>query len=259
MNPADGEAAKLVPTEGQLDERLRVSVEALLHPSPSAIPADDVDGLLLAISHHLDAEASERKKIYNRLLAIQSEMTRPAFRGLTRYLAALCIALAVILAWQSYGDAAKRVIATSAPELGWSPESKQRIASWVQQLGWTKPVESKTAPVTQTAPVTVAAKQPTTTLDPQQVNQIETDIAALRQAVERHLADMRATVERLGAGLDEVNREIGKLEVADEEILQKITPAPPPPRPAAAPARKPTPTAPSRSQGPIPPRPLSHP
>jgi hypothetical protein len=259
MNSTDGEATKLVPTDGQLDERLRVSVEALLHPSPSAIPADDVDGLLLAISHHLDQEASERKKIYNRLLAIQSEIEGLASRRLTRYLAALCIALAVIVAWQSYGDAAKRVIATSAPELGWSPESKQRIASWVQQLGWTKPVESKTAPVTQTAPVTVAAKQPTTTLDPQQVNQIETDIAALRQAVERHLADMRATVERLGAGLDEVNREIGKLEVADEEILQKITPAPPPPRPAAAPARKPTPTAPSRSQGPIPPRPLSHP
>ena len=259
MNPADGEAAKLVPTEGQLDERLRVSVEALLHPSPSAIPADDVDGLLLAISHHLDHEASERKKIYNRLLAIQGEMEGLASRGLTRYLAALCIALAVILAWQSYGDAAKRVIATSAPELGWSPESKQRIASWVQQLGWTKPGESKTAPVTQTAPVTVAAKQPTTAPDPQQIQRIETDIVAVRQAVERHLADMRATVERLGAGLDEVNREIGKLEVADEEILQKITPAPPPPRPAAAPARKPTPTAPLRSQAPIPPRPLPHP
>jgi hypothetical protein len=259
MNPTDGEAAKLVPTDGQLDERLRGSVEALLHPSPSSIPAEDVDGLLLAISHHLDNEASERKKIYNRLLAIQSEMDRPAFRGLTRYLAALCIALAVIVAWQSYGDAAKRVIATSAPELGWSPESKQRIASWVQQLGWTKPVESKAAPITQTAPVTVAAKQSTTAPDPQQVKQIETDIAALRQAVEGHLADMRATVERLAAGLDEVNREIGKLEVADEEILQKISPAPPPPRPTAAPARKPTPTAPSRSHAPIPPRPLSHP
>jgi hypothetical protein len=38
MNPADGEAAKLVPTDGQLDERLRGSVEALLHPSPSSIP-----------------------------------------------------------------------------------------------------------------------------------------------------------------------------------------------------------------------------
>ena len=256
MNSVDGEAAKLVPTEGQLDERLRVSVEALLHPSPSSIPADDVDGLLLAISHHLDNEASERKKIYNRLLAIQSEMAGLAPRGLTRYLAALCIGLAVIVAWLSYGEATKQIIATRAPELGWSPEAKQRIASWVQQFGWTKP---PAVAVTQTAPQTAAAKQATTALDPQQVQRIDTDIAAVRQAVERHLSDMRATVERLAAGLDEVNREIGKLEVADEEILQKITPAPPPPRPAAAPARKPMPTVPSRSQAPIPPRPLSHP
>jgi hypothetical protein len=68
----------------------------------------------------------------------------------------------------------------------------------------------------------------------------------------RDLATMRQTVEQLAAGLDEVNREIGKLEVADEEILQKITPAPPPPRPIAAPARKPTPTAPPTARAPPP-------
>ena len=102
MHPADEEAPKLVPAEGQspgavagshddleeqlhatlkelqrtnhqskpaedlhssvdrLDEQLRVSVEALLHPSPPSIPADEVDDLLLAISHHLDQETSER-------------------------------------------------------------------------------------------------------------------------------------------------------------------------------------------------------
>jgi hypothetical protein len=269
MNPADLEAAKLVRTEGQppgavagshddLDKQLRVSVEALLHPSPSSIPADEVDDLLLAITHHLDNEASERKKIYNRLLAIQSEMEGLASRGFTRYLVALCIGVAVIVAWLSYGEATKQIIATGAPELGWSPEAKQRIASWVQQLGWTKPpaVESKTAPVMQTAPQTVAAKQATTALDPQQIQQIEVEIAAVRQAVERHLADMRATVEQLAASQDEMAREMEKIRSANQEILEKI-PTPPPKRPATA--RKPTPTAPSRSQAPIPPRPLSHP
>jgi hypothetical protein len=159
MNPADVKTAKLVPTEGQppdshddleeqlratlkdlrrtnhqskpaedlrgsndkLDDQLRVSVEALLHPSPPSIPADEVDDLLLAITHHLDNEASERKKIYGRLLAIQNEMGGLASRGFT-HLVALCIGLAVVLGWLSYGDGAK-----------------QRIASWVQQLGWTKP------------------------------------------------------------------------------------------------------------------------
>ena len=51
-----------------------------------------------------------------------------------RYLVAICIGIAGTLAWQSYGEATKQIIATTAPELGWSPEAKQMIASWVQQL-----------------------------------------------------------------------------------------------------------------------------
>jgi hypothetical protein len=148
---------------------------------------EEVDDLLLAISHHLDDEASERKAIRNRLLAIENATERLASRGF-RYMVAVCIGVAAILAWQSYGDAAKQIIATKAPELARSPQTKQMIAGWMQQLGWTKPlvVGSKSAPVTQTAPETVAAKGPATpSLDPQQVKQIEADIAAVRQAVER--------------------------------------------------------------------------
>jgi pyruvate/2-oxoglutarate dehydrogenase complex dihydrolipoamide acyltransferase (E2) component len=278
MNPADGEAAKLAATEGQspgavaasddqfeeqlratlkdvqrtnhqskpveylhgsddkFDEELRVSVDALLHPSPSLKP--ELDDLLSTISHHLDDEASERKRIYNRLLAIQSEMERPAFRGFTRYLVASFIGIAVILAWLSYGEATKQIISTRAPELGWSPEVKQMIAGWLQHLALKPPVvESKTAPVTQTAPEMVAPKAPAApSLNPQQVQQIETDIAAVRQAVERHLADVRETVEQLAASQNQMAREIEKLQAANQEILAKIPT--PPPQPPAAPARK---------------------
>jgi hypothetical protein len=274
MNPADGEAANLIPNQGQspgavagsddqfeeqlratflqrtnhqskpmadlrgaddrLDEQLRVSVEALLHPSPPSIPAEEVDELLLAISRHLDDEASERTVISNRLSAIDNATERLASRGF-RYLVAICFGVAAILA-----DAAKQMIATKAPELAWSAQTKQMIAGWMQQVGWTKPlvVESKPAPVTQTAPETVAAKAPAiTSLDPQQAQQIETDIAAVRQAVERHLADVRATVERLTASQGEMARKIEKLQAANQEILAKLpTPSPQPP---AAPARKP--------------------
>jgi hypothetical protein len=200
-----------------------------------------VDDLLLAISRHIDDEASERKTIRNRLLAIENTMERLASRGF-RYLVAICIGVAAILAWQSYGGAAKQVIATRAPGLGWSPEAKQRIAGWMQQLGWTKPlvVESKPAPVTQTAPETVAAKAPATpSLDPQQVKQIEADIATVRQAVERRLGDVRATVERLAASQDQMAREIEKLQAADMEILEKISTPPPKraPLPRASPRR----------------------
>src|SRR6516225_4307803 len=192
MNPADETAAKIEPTERQLagvvpgsidklDEQLRVSVEALLHPSPPPKPVEEVDDLLSAISRHLDDEASERKAIRNRLLAIESAMERLASRGF-RYLVAICIGVAAILTWQSYGEAAKQIIATRAPELGWSPEAKQMIASWVQQLGWTKPpvVESKAAPVARN----VAPKAPATPfIDPEQVQQMARDLAALRQTV----------------------------------------------------------------------------
>jgi hypothetical protein len=252
-------AEDLHGSDDRLDEQLQVSVEALLHPSPPSIPAEEVDDLLSAISHHLDDEASERKKIHNRLLAIQSEMERVASRGFIRYLVALCIGVAVILAWLSYGEATKQIIATKAPELGWSPEAKQKIASWVQQLGWTKPpvVESKVAPVAQTAPEMVAPKAPAaSSLNPQQLQQIETDIAGVRQAIERHLADVRATVEQLAASQDQMAREIENLQAANQEILEKI-PTPPPKRPA--PVRKPTPIAPSPSRPPIPPRLLRHP
>ena len=128
----------------------------------------------------LDRDASERKAIHDRLVAIEKEMKRRGSRRFTRYLAAILIGVAATLAWQSYGDATKQVIATKAPELGWSPEAKQMIASWT--LGWTKPpvVESKAAPVIQTAPEMVAPKAPAApSLNPQQVQQIETNIAAV--------------------------------------------------------------------------------
>jgi hypothetical protein len=113
------------------------------------------------------------------------------------------------------------------------------IASWIEQLGWTKPpvVENTPAPVAQTAPENVAPKAPAVpSLDPEQVHQIALDVVTLRQ-----------TVEQLTDGQDQMAREIEKLQAADMEILAKL-PAPPPPRPIAAPARKPTPATPPSSR-----------
>jgi hypothetical protein len=144
---------------------------------------------------------------------------------LFRYLVAICVGVAAILAWQSYGEAAKQITATRAPELGWSPGAKQMIASWVQHLGWTKPpvIESKAAPVTQTAPEMVAPKAPAApSLNPQQVQQIEKDIAAVRQAVEQ-LAASQDEMAR------EMRREMARLESDLVNILVKI-PEPPPQR-----------------------------
>jgi len=251
MKLADEKAAKLVPTErvsagaaagsiDKLDEQLRVSVGALQHLSPP--PTPELDDLLSAISHHLDGEASERKAIRHRLLAIENEMERLASGGFARYLVATGIVVAAILAWQSYGDAAKQMIATRVPELGWSPQTKQM-----------KPpvVESKAVPVTHTAPETVAPKVPSApSLDPVQAQQMVQSLAALRESVQQlaarqeSLAALGQTVDRLATGQDQMVHQIGMLQSANQEILAKI-PAPPTPPPAASahkhPARKPTP------------------
>ena len=99
------------------------------------------------------------------------------------------------------------------------------IASWVQQLGWTKPpvVENTPAPAAQTAPETVA---PTAapSLDPEQVQQMTQRLALLRQ-----------TVEQLASTQNQMAHEITRLQAADVEILLKL-PVPPPPPIAAAPA-----------------------
>jgi hypothetical protein len=154
-------------------------------------------------------------------------------RRFARFLLAICIGVAGTLAWQSYGDATKQIIATRAPELGWSPEAKQMIASTIQWLGWTKPP----AGPEKTDAGTVASKAPTApSLDAAQVQQMA-----------QNLASVRETVQQLAAAQNQMAREIDKLESAVVEILMKMPE--PSPQPPAAPARKPTPV----------PQPLSRP
>jgi hypothetical protein len=182
----------------------------------------------------LDGETSDRVR------AMESRTKRRFSRGFARFLVAICIGVAGTLAWQSYGEATKQIIAASAPELGWSPEAKQMIASWVQQLGWAKlatgpentaaqrpvPKMTQAAPVAQTAPENVTPKAPAApSIDPEQVHRMAMDLTALRQ-----------TVEQLAASQDQMVREIARLKAADG-VLAKVTPAPAPPPPiAAAPA-----------------------
>src|SRR5271169_1342916 len=231
----------------------RVSLDDLLRPSPQPKPGEDLHEVLLAIGRHLNNETLALKTIYDRLLAIDHQTKRRHSRGFARYLLAICIGVAATLAWQSYGEATKQIIATNAPELGWSPETKQMIASWVQPLVWTKPPVGpenaaarssvpetpQAAAVTQTAAENAAPKAPPApAIDPEQVHQIALDLGALRQ-----------TVEQLAAGQDQMGREIDRLRGAVAEILIKI-PEHPPPLPIAAPVRKPKSIAPPSSGAP---------
>jgi hypothetical protein len=240
MSPTDEMAAKpdAAGFGGEPDQQLRTILENLQRVGQRSPVEEDEpverDDLRPGFTSRLDQEASERKAIYDRLVAIESEMKRRGSRGFVRYLVAICIGVAATLAWQSYGDAAKQIIATRAPELGWSPDAKQMIASWT--LGWTKPPagsEKQALPVAQIAPSAPS-------IDAEKVQQLTQSLAVLRQ-----------TVEQLAAGQDQMTRVIGRLESAVTELIVKIPE--PPPQPPAAPARKPTPAPPSsRTPGPPP-------
>jgi hypothetical protein len=227
-----------------LGEPLRTTSPGVQRPNPHRNADEEGEGedvvkrddLRSTFPPYLDGEASDSRANYDRLLPIENEMKmRGSSRGFGRYLVAILVGVALTLAWQTYGDATKQMIATKAPELGWSSEAKQMIASWVDQLGWTTPLdgsEKQAAPVARTAPVAPS-------IDPEQVRQITRSLTALQQSV-----------EQLAARLDQVTGEIRRLEAADVEILAKMTPAPPLPRPVAAAPRKPTPVAPPLSPAP---------
>ena len=49
----------------------------------------------------------------------QPPLRKRASRALSRFLAIFCVGVGTTLAWQSYGDAAREIIANSYPQLGW--------------------------------------------------------------------------------------------------------------------------------------------
>jgi hypothetical protein len=64
---------------------------------------------------------------------------RRTWRAFIRYVVAIGVGVAATLAWQSYGEATKQIIAIRAPQLGWSPETQRMIVAFMGELGWTKP------------------------------------------------------------------------------------------------------------------------
>jgi hypothetical protein len=149
-----------------------------------------------------------------------------ARRAFTRYLIAICIGVAATLGWQSYGDAIKQTVAARAPALGWSPEVQQMIAASVQQLGWTKAAAELEDGAPPTAALATAPQVPSAQAAPdlaastplapsptlQQVQQIASDLTALKQAV-----------EQLSGNQSQMAQDIAKVQATDQEVLNKIS------------------------------------
>ena len=133
-------------------------------------------------------------------------------RRAARSLILFCMGVAATLAWQSYGDATREMIASSYPQLGWlAPQS----------------AFAETAPEPN-APVNAS--------DALELKSILINVAALRQSVDQLAVRFLATQQEMAS-------DIAKLKAGEQDIFDKISSAPPP-RPAAAPARKPVPVPP---------------
>jgi len=137
---------------------------------------------------------------------------------LTRSLIALCVSVGAILAWQSYGDAARQIIASSYPQAGW--------------------LAPRTSPIAYSAPGTTGlAAQAAPSLDQQRLNAISIDLDVMRQTVDRIAVtqeQITRNVEKLTASQERVTREISRLQAIEQQKKSE-----PPRRPPSASARKP--------------------
>ena len=168
-----------------------------------------------------------------------------ALLAFARFLITFCIGVGAALAWQSYGDEAREMIANSYPQLGW--------------------LAPRPAPTAQNAPDAIARAAPAApspdqqlnamSLDPvrQSVDRIATSQEQIARSVDRIAPSVVAgqeqmtrsidrvatsqeqlarSVDRLTAGQEQMTREITKLQEIEQYILYKNS-EPPPPRASA--------------------------
>ena len=148
---------------------------------------------------------------------------RPSFakrasRALVRFVITFGVGIAATLAWQSYGDAAREMVASSS-----------------EQLAWLAP---QVAPAAQAAPRLVAPAVPDApSPDLEQLKAVTLSLAVVRQSVDQLAA-------QVAAGQEQMTRDITKLQAGEQDILHKISEPPPRPAAAAAPVHKPVPLTP---------------
>jgi hypothetical protein len=146
-------------------------------------------------SAHTNRRADLLPVVHNeRLLNWRLPLSKRALRVVALFLVAFCIGVAATLVSQSYGDAARQMIANSYP-----------------QLGWLAPRPLSTA---QKVPGVVGLVAPTTpSFDQQQLNAMSFD-------------EMRQSVDRIAAGQEQITRRIDQIATSvtagEEQMTRRI-------------------------------------
>jgi len=171
---------------------------------------------------------------------------RRASRVLSRFLILAVIGVGCTLAWQSYGEAAKKKLARWAPQLGWvqlGPRLKPMPGAGIvaerpstAAVQESVPDSSQAASVAQTAPDIATPTAPAApSLDMQQ--QLE--------AMARDLTALRQRADQLTIGQEQMARDIASLQAAEKDTRHRTSALPP--KPTAVPAPKPLPKPPSQA------------
>jgi hypothetical protein len=167
---------------------------------------------------------------------------RRTSRSLSRFLVTVCIGVAVTLAWQSYGDAARQMVASTAPQLSWLLSPPAMNAPSGDEIG----VEQPSPPAVQASAPQSASAQAGAVAPPASETAASTAPAAPSPELQQQLATMahdlatvRQSVEQLAAGQEQMARDIAKLQTAGQDIRRRISALPPPA--AGTPVHKPVP------------------
>jgi hypothetical protein len=195
------------------------------------------------------------------VLGDRSSIARRAMLGFIGLLLAVCIGTAAI-AWQSYGDTAREIIARWAPQfvLTSSPPPENpglpdQPSPPADQASAAETAPSQPAPLAQTPEGVAAAAAARSPEAAQSLQSVVGDLATMGHEIEQ----LKASVQRLKANQEQMSRDMAR--VPEQNLRPKISARPP--RSAAAPVRKPMPpfpppqaaVAPTLPQAMVPPQP----
>jgi hypothetical protein len=227
-------APDVVPVAHADEESSRVAHDAMSRPSgrPTRTGPDLARASIPPVDTFRAAAVSDVRIPIGRP-SMGGRATR-AFIGL---LLAVCISVPAI-AWQSYGDAVKQMIArwtpqffvtSSPPE---NPNPSEPPGSPAAQASAASPTLPQPAGTAQAAPEGVAPTAAPSSESAQLLQSMASDLATARQEIEQ----LRGSVEQLRANQEQMSRDRAK--ASEQKARPRIAALPS--RVAAAPARKPT-------------------
>jgi hypothetical protein len=249
------DAVRVVPTDEELSNLLR---EAARHHSAPQTHAESTAGPPVP-----PVDATFRATAVNDVLIPDDRRSigRRALRGFAALLLTVCIGVAAV-AWQTYGDAARQMLAAWAPQfvLTSSQPPEQPTLSAQPAAAAVEAAAANTAPPPPAPPAQTAAESvapAAASADSSQLLQsMARDLASAGQEIEQ----LKASIEQLKAGQQQLSRDFAKAsevrasevrasearasevkpsEVRASEQITRPRLAAPPPRPAAARVRKP--------------------